>query len=88
MRNSFIPPLGCTAQSPCLISSKLLRRQFETNVFGLMDVTTAALPYLRKSTDACIVVIGSRSVWTPEVVVRYLFNMISRTHIYGVPGTW
>ncbi|KAF5310169.1 hypothetical protein D9619_010213 [Psilocybe cf. subviscida] len=48
--------------------SKLLRRQFETNVFGLMDVTTAALPHLRESTDACVVVIGSRSVWTPEIV--------------------
>ncbi|KAF8964496.1 hypothetical protein BDZ97DRAFT_1815400 [Flammula alnicola] len=47
--------------------SKLLRRQFETNVFGVMDVTTATLPHLRESKDACVVVVGSRSVWTAEV---------------------
>ncbi|KAJ3485825.1 hypothetical protein NLJ89_g11866 [Agrocybe chaxingu] len=29
--------------------SKFLRRQLETNVFGVLDVTTATLPYLRES---------------------------------------
>ena len=50
-------------------SSKFLRRQFETNVFGLMDVTNATLPYLRKTEDSCVVVFGSRSVWRPEILV-------------------
>jgi len=47
--------------------TKYLRRQFETNVFGLMDVTNATLPYLRKAKDGCVVVFGSRSAWRPEV---------------------
>jgi len=51
------------------IRSKLLRRQFETNVFGVLDVTTATLPYLRQSTDGCVVVVGSRSAWKPELHV-------------------
>jgi NADP-dependent 3-hydroxy acid dehydrogenase YdfG len=50
-------------------STKYLRRQFETNVFGLMDVTNATLPYLRKAKDGCVVVFGSRSAWRPEVPV-------------------
>ena len=49
-----------------LISTKFLRRVFDANFFGLMDVTTAALPYLRKSKDGRMVVIGSRSVWRAE----------------------
>ena len=48
----------------------LLRKQFETNLFGLMDVTTAFLPYLRASRDSTLVVIGSRSAWKPEIPVR------------------
>ena len=40
-----------------------MRPVFETNVFGLMNVTTAALPYLRKSRDGRMVVFGSRSAW-------------------------
>ncbi|KAF9471972.1 NAD(P)-binding protein [Pholiota conissans] len=48
--------------------TKQLRRQFETNVFGVMDVTAAALPHLRESKDAAVVVVGSRSVWIPELV--------------------
>jgi NAD(P)-dependent dehydrogenase (short-subunit alcohol dehydrogenase family) len=44
-----------------------LRKQFETNVFGLMDVTTAFLPHLRSSTlDPTLVVVGSRSAWRTE----------------------
>jgi len=46
---------------------KLMRRVYDTNVFGLMDVTTAALPYLRKSKDGRMVVVGSRSAWKAEV---------------------
>jgi len=46
--------------------TKLLRRLFDTNVFGLMNITTAALPYLRKSKDGRMVVIGSRSAWIAE----------------------
>jgi len=47
--------------------SKLLRRTFDTNLFGLMDVTNAALPYLRQSKAGRMVVIGSRSAWRTEL---------------------
>ena len=54
-----------------------LRRQYETNVFGLMDVTTAFLPHLRCSTlNPTMIVVGSRSVWKPELPV-------SATGMYG-----
>ncbi|KAH9476334.1 putative oxidoreductase YusZ [Psilocybe cubensis] len=51
--------------------SKLLRRQFDTNVFGTLDVTTATLPYLRQSKDACVVTIGSRSAWKAELPLLF-----------------
>ncbi|KAJ6473639.1 hypothetical protein C8R47DRAFT_717143 [Mycena vitilis] len=48
--------------------SALLRKQYETNVFGLLDVTSACLPYMRAQNEGTIVVIGSRSAWTCETV--------------------
>ena len=57
-----------------LISTKFLRRVFDANVFGLMDVTTAALPYLRKSKDGRMVVIGSPSAWRAEGPVSAIMN--------------
>ncbi|GLB40934.1 putative enoyl-(Acyl carrier protein) reductase [Lyophyllum shimeji] len=47
--------------------SALLRKQYETNVFGLMDMTVAVLPHLRASKDAAMVVVGSRSAWKTEL---------------------
>jgi len=46
--------------------SAVLRKQFETNVFGMLDMTVAVLPYLRASKDAAVVVVGSRSAWRNE----------------------
>ncbi|KAF8628593.1 hypothetical protein AX15_003816 [Amanita polypyramis BW_CC] len=46
----------------------LLRHQFEPNVFGLMDVTLACLPYLKERKDSTLVIIGSRSAWKAELV--------------------
>jgi NAD(P)-dependent dehydrogenase (short-subunit alcohol dehydrogenase family) len=42
-------------------------RQFRPNVFGVLDVTNAALPYLRERKSGTIVIIGSRSAWRSEV---------------------
>ena len=47
----------------------LLRSQFETNVFGLMDVTLAGLPYLREHRGSTLVLIGSRSAWKTTITV-------------------
>jgi len=33
----------------------------------VLDVTNATLPYLRQSKASCLVVIGSRSAWIPEL---------------------
>jgi NAD(P)-dependent dehydrogenase (short-subunit alcohol dehydrogenase family) len=42
-------------------------RQFRPNVFGVLDVTNAALPYMRERKSGTIVIIGSRSAWRSEV---------------------
>ncbi|KAF8656665.1 hypothetical protein AX16_002468 [Volvariella volvacea WC 439] len=47
--------------------SALLKRQFTTNVFGLMDVTTAILPYMRARNSGTVVTVGSRSAWKSEL---------------------
>ncbi|KAF8201221.1 hypothetical protein K438DRAFT_1821625 [Mycena galopus ATCC 62051] len=48
--------------------SDLLRKQFQVNFFGVMDVCAASLPHLRVQKSGTIVVIGSRSAWKPELV--------------------
>ncbi|KAF8897962.1 NAD(P)-binding protein [Mucidula mucida] len=48
--------------------SEMFRRQFQTNVFGVIDVTTAVLPHMRKRGTGTIVQVGSRSSWTAECV--------------------
>ncbi|KAJ7100672.1 hypothetical protein B0H15DRAFT_458313 [Mycena belliarum] len=50
--------------------SDLLRRQFDVNFFGVMDVISAALPHLRAQRSGTVVIVGSRSAWKPEHPVR------------------
>ncbi|KAJ7750384.1 hypothetical protein DFH07DRAFT_941847 [Mycena maculata] len=40
--------------------------QYQTNVFGTLDVTTAVLPYMRAKKSGTIVMICSRTGWRPE----------------------
>ncbi|KAJ7182745.1 hypothetical protein C8R43DRAFT_967969 [Mycena crocata] len=47
--------------------SEQLRKQFAVNVYGVLDTTTACLPYLRAQKSGTIVMVGSRSVWKPEI---------------------
>ncbi|KAJ6595631.1 hypothetical protein DFH09DRAFT_144027 [Mycena vulgaris] len=48
--------------------SALLRKQYEVNVFGLIDVTSACLPYMRAQNEGTIVMLGSRSAWSAETI--------------------
>ncbi|TCD69627.1 hypothetical protein EIP91_006852 [Steccherinum ochraceum] len=47
--------------------SQLLRKQYETNVFGLLDVTNAILPHMRSRRSGTVVLIGSRTSWRSEL---------------------
>ncbi|KAF9269758.1 NAD-P-binding protein [Marasmius fiardii PR-910] len=49
-------------------TSDLFRRQFDTNVFGVMDVTNAVLPHMRERKEGTVVVVGSRSVWRADTL--------------------
>ncbi|KAJ7037942.1 hypothetical protein C8F04DRAFT_385801 [Mycena alexandri] len=48
--------------------SALVRKQYEVNVFGLLDVTSACLPYMRAQNEGTVVMMGSRSAWTAETI--------------------
>ncbi|KAJ7086822.1 hypothetical protein B0H15DRAFT_950334 [Mycena belliarum] len=50
-----------------------MRRQYETNVFGTLDVATAVLPYMRAERCGTIVMIGSRTSWRPELTCTGLY---------------
>lgn len=41
--------------------------QFQTNVFGVINVTNAVIPQMRERRSGTIVIIGSRSGWTPAM---------------------
>lgn len=50
--------------------------QMQINVCGLLDVTSAVLPYMRAQRSGTVVMIGSRSSWETNVPVSsyvYLF---------------
>ncbi|KAF8623796.1 hypothetical protein AX17_007299 [Amanita inopinata Kibby_2008] len=51
----------------------LLRTQFQTNVFGLLDVTVAGLPYLRERKESTLILVGSRSAWSTNVIGRGIY---------------
>ncbi|KAJ7485556.1 hypothetical protein FB451DRAFT_1337677 [Mycena latifolia] len=69
--------------------SALLRKQYEVNVFGLMDVTSACLPYLRAQNEATIVVIGSRSAWATDLIVNleFLPGATSKAAVHALTET-
>ncbi|KAJ7019896.1 hypothetical protein C8F04DRAFT_1081745 [Mycena alexandri] len=45
----------------------LLRKQFDVNFFGVMDVVSGTLPHMRAQKAGTIVFVGSRSAWKPEI---------------------
>lgn len=63
-----------------LLFSKLLTRilsslaaltQFQTNVFGVINVTNAVIPRMRERRSGTVVIVGSRSGWNPAMPVSF-----------------
>lgn len=45
---------------------------FQTNVFGVLNLTNAVLPQMRARRTGTVVFLGSRSVWKADTIVsRY-----------------
>lgn len=51
-----------------------MKKQFDTNVFGLLNVTTAVLPHMRERRSGTIVQIGSRSEWSAETPMKGIYS--------------
>lgn len=65
--------------------TKMMREQFETNVFAVVDVTNAVLPHMRARKEGTIVVIGSRSVWRADTAGLGMYAA-SKAAIHGKPS--
>ncbi|KAH7925194.1 NAD(P)-binding protein [Leucogyrophana mollusca] len=55
-------------------------KQYRTNVFGQLAVTTAVLPYMRTAKRGTVVVLGSRSAWKTEIGVRFYASSKAAIH--------
>ncbi|KAG9311400.1 hypothetical protein JVU11DRAFT_8511 [Chiua virens] len=64
--------------------AELLRHQYQTNVFGTLDVTTAVLPYMRKL--GTVVMIGSRSGWKTDIKGYGLYGS-SKAAVHAIGET-
>ncbi len=53
-----------------------LRKQYDVNLFGTLDVTTAVLPHMRARRSGTIVLIGSRVSWQPGNPVCLIFRCL------------
>ncbi|KAI0703436.1 hypothetical protein BC835DRAFT_1410717 [Cytidiella melzeri] len=54
--------------------SEQYRRQYNVNVFGALDVTTAVLPHMRAQRSGTVVMVGSRTSWFPEFSTAGLYG--------------
>ncbi|KAF5361192.1 hypothetical protein D9758_009020 [Tetrapyrgos nigripes] len=55
------------------VGSNEFKTQFQTNFFGLIDVTNAVLPQMRQRRSGTIIMMGSRSSWTAELAGTALY---------------
>ena len=67
--------------------SELLRKQFSINVFGVMDMTVACLPYLRASSNPTLAIVGSRSGWRTDVPGLGMYSA-SKAAVHSLGETW
>ncbi|ETW79531.1 hypothetical protein HETIRDRAFT_171939 [Heterobasidion irregulare TC 32-1] len=61
--------------------------EYRTNVFGVINVTNAFLPFMREKQGGTIVVIGSRSAWQAGVPMIRPYSS-SKAAIHSVAETW
>ncbi|KAI0792126.1 hypothetical protein C8Q75DRAFT_620825 [Abortiporus biennis] len=65
-------------------TSALYRQEYDTNVFGLLDVTHAVLPHMRERKSGTIVLIGSRSSWRARIAGLGLYaSSKAAVHVIG-----
>lgn len=57
----------------CILNRSLAAmQQFQTNVFGVLNVTNAVLPHMRERQSGTIVIVGSRTGWHAAVPVSVI----------------
>ncbi|KAL6307085.1 NAD(P)-binding protein [Sparassis latifolia] len=65
------------------VSPSTALAQFQTNVFGVMNVTNATLPHMRSRRSGTVVIIGSRSVWKTGPTVGMYVASKAAVHALG-----
>jgi len=63
--------------------SKVAMEQFQTNFFGLINVTNAVLPHMRQRRSGTLVVMGSRLVWQGHGPTE-AYYMASKAAVHAV----
>ena len=53
-------------------------QQFQTNVFGVLNVTNAALPHMRERQSGTVVIVGSRTGWHAACPVSILPSILAQ----------
>ncbi|OBZ70280.1 putative oxidoreductase YusZ [Grifola frondosa] len=61
--------------------------QFQTNIFGVLNVTNAILPHMRERRAGTVVIIGSRSAWRAEASPAG-FYAASKAAIHAIGETY
>lgn len=56
----------------CTFRSVAALTQFQTNLFGAINVTNAILPHMRKRRSGTVLFMGTRSVWNAGTPVKLL----------------
>ncbi len=66
------------AHNDCVEDAEYIRhrhngfmKQFNANFFGVINVTNAFLPSLRRQKSGTIVIVGSRHAWKSQFPVRH-----------------
>lgn len=89
---SLLEELGCvvprtpwvfhdTEENTWLRRESTLSSAFQTNFFGVLNLTNAILPYMRAQRSGTVVFMGSRSVFKPDMPVGLILSVNDHTVI-------